>query len=374
MPHLTREAVEAAATPLRRRHRADPADGVGREGRRPAPARAGPRRAMRSSGRRGRCAWTASTWTAFSRRRVPAPTWRSTAQRHLHPRRWPPTSASALGGCAHLAALRRLRVGSFTLDECHPLERSRPTRRLRAGAGRGRAAPRRAGRRRRRRRRASATVGVLPDAAPTADGPVRRHRPRRRPARRLRAPARGLGRASSQRRPSRERRRPGLERDATDPWRSCRARPCLPSTAPGARWSRSAPSTASTSATSAVLRAGARPGRRPGPGRRAGDLRPPPGPGRAARSRPPSCSPRWIRSSSCWPPPACSTHVWVLTFDERRRHGVGRGLRAVRSWSSCLRRPGRGRGRRLPLRPPAEGQRRAARAHGRRARLRRPRR
>jgi tRNA pseudouridine55 synthase len=29
---------------------------------------------------------------------------------------------SALGGCAHLASLRRTRVGSFTLDEAHPLE------------------------------------------------------------------------------------------------------------------------------------------------------------------------------------------------------------------------------------------------------------
>lgn len=29
---------------------------------------------------------------------------------------------TALGGCAHLAELRRLRVGSFTLDEAHPLE------------------------------------------------------------------------------------------------------------------------------------------------------------------------------------------------------------------------------------------------------------
>jgi tRNA pseudouridine55 synthase len=29
----------------------------------------------------------------------------------------------ALGGAAHLAALRRLRVGSFTLDEAHPMER-----------------------------------------------------------------------------------------------------------------------------------------------------------------------------------------------------------------------------------------------------------
>ena len=29
---------------------------------------------------------------------------------------------TALGGCAHLQALRRLRVGSFTLDEAHPLD------------------------------------------------------------------------------------------------------------------------------------------------------------------------------------------------------------------------------------------------------------
>jgi tRNA pseudouridine55 synthase len=29
---------------------------------------------------------------------------------------------AALGGCAHLARLRRLRVGSFTLDEAHPLD------------------------------------------------------------------------------------------------------------------------------------------------------------------------------------------------------------------------------------------------------------
>jgi tRNA pseudouridine55 synthase len=30
---------------------------------------------------------------------------------------------AALDGCAHLAALRRLRVGAFTLDDAHPLER-----------------------------------------------------------------------------------------------------------------------------------------------------------------------------------------------------------------------------------------------------------
>ena len=29
---------------------------------------------------------------------------------------------TALGGCAHLGSLRRLRVGSFTLDEAHPLD------------------------------------------------------------------------------------------------------------------------------------------------------------------------------------------------------------------------------------------------------------
>ncbi|MGH8978650.1 MAG: tRNA pseudouridine(55) synthase TruB, partial [Acidimicrobiia bacterium] len=30
---------------------------------------------------------------------------------------------TALGGCAHLGALRRLRVGSFSVDESHPIER-----------------------------------------------------------------------------------------------------------------------------------------------------------------------------------------------------------------------------------------------------------
>jgi tRNA pseudouridine55 synthase len=40
----------------------------------------------------------------------------------------------ALGGCAHLAELRRLRVGSFTLDEAHPLDAiiAEPERSVRA--------------------------------------------------------------------------------------------------------------------------------------------------------------------------------------------------------------------------------------------------
>ncbi len=51
---------------VRGRHRADPAHGVGRVGRGPAPARAGPGRRSRSSGRPGRSRSTASRWTPAS--------------------------------------------------------------------------------------------------------------------------------------------------------------------------------------------------------------------------------------------------------------------------------------------------------------------
>ena len=52
---------------------------------------------------------------------------------------------AALGGCAHLAELRRLRVGSFTLDEARPLDAvDRGSRRRRAPADRDGARPRRA--------------------------------------------------------------------------------------------------------------------------------------------------------------------------------------------------------------------------------------
>ena len=93
---------------------------------------------------------------------------------------------AALGGCAHLASLRRLRVGSFTLDEAHPLEtieadpdtvvlppvdrdaRPRAGRRRRRAGARGRPRRRRSRRRRSRRTRSRPARARSRWSGPTA--------------------------------------------------------------------------------------------------------------------------------------------------------------------------------------------------------------
>ena len=86
------------------------------------------------------------------------------------------------------------------------------------------------------------------------------------------------------------------------------------------------------------------------------------------RSRRPACSPTSTRSSSCSRPPGIDR----VPGDHLRRgplEGAGRGVRAGGA-RRLPRRQGRDRGGGLPLRPPAQGQRRAARGDGRGPRLR----
>ena len=116
---------------------------------------------------------------------------------------------------------------------------------------------------------------------------------------------------------------------------------------------------------------GHRPGARAGRG--PGGCRPRWSPSTATRpawcgpSRRPSCCATCPSASSCWPTPASTTRWWSTST----RSGPRR-----RPTTSCARcwwapgRPGRGGGRRLPLRPPPPGQRGPAAAHGGRARLR----
>ena len=89
-------------------------------GRRPAPARAGPRGHRGRARGRARSPSTASTVgeppsRAASRSRSPA-------RRAPTSARSPPTSARALGGGAHLRDLRRTAIGSFTVDQARAVE------------------------------------------------------------------------------------------------------------------------------------------------------------------------------------------------------------------------------------------------------------
>ena len=87
-------------------------------------------------------------------------------------------------------------------------------------------------------------------------------------------------------------------------------------------------------------------------------LRPPPGRRRAPRVGARCCSPTSSSGSSCWP----STGVdltYVVAFDEARsKESAEDFVESV--LVGCLRGPGRRRGGRLPLRPPAPGRRRPA--------------
>ena len=149
-----------AIAALRRRHRAGAADGVGGEGRRPPAPRA------RARGRGGRARAASGAHRPLRARGVrarPVPGGDGARRvRRAAPTsgRSPPTSAPRSAGSRTSASLRRLRVGSFTLDEAHPLDaiEADPAAAVLA-AGRRDARPR-AGRRRRRAGAARSRHGV----------------------------------------------------------------------------------------------------------------------------------------------------------------------------------------------------------------------
>ena len=98
-----------------------PPDGLRAEGRRPPAARARPPgRGGRAQAPR-RCASTGSTSRASSRGRTRRRRCSWSARAGPTSGRSPPTSAPRSAVCAHLASLRRLRVGAFTIEESHPL-------------------------------------------------------------------------------------------------------------------------------------------------------------------------------------------------------------------------------------------------------------
>ena len=111
---------------LRRRDRAGPADGVGDQDRRPASPRARPR----GRGGRARAAArprsTAIEVEAFTPGEYPTATVRVECGSGTYIRSLAADLGAALGGCAHLAGLRRLRVGSFGLAEARIARRHRP--------------------------------------------------------------------------------------------------------------------------------------------------------------------------------------------------------------------------------------------------------
>ena len=115
-------AGRAAPRRVRRRHRADAADGVGDQGRRPAPPRArargrgGRARAAAGSHRHARVEDVRARAVPVGRRSA------SSARSGTYVRSLAADLGTALGGCAHLESLRRLRVGSFGLDEAHTLD------------------------------------------------------------------------------------------------------------------------------------------------------------------------------------------------------------------------------------------------------------
>ena len=169
--------VRAAAAGLTGRDRAGAADGVGQEGRRPPAARAGPGRRRGRARPPCRCGSSRSRWA--SRWRPACSRSTSTCSSGTYIRSLAADLGAALGGGAHLRALRRLAVGPYGIDEAVALEAAGA--RAAAAAGRGAArAPAGDGRRRggrpgpqrpgARRRRAGATGGDGPWAVlgPTA--------------------------------------------------------------------------------------------------------------------------------------------------------------------------------------------------------------
>ena len=158
-----------------RRHPAGAADGLGGQGRRPPPARSWPARAIEVE--RAARPVTVSPLRpsdAGARRPPVLQRRRRVLLGHLRPHRWPPISAPALGGGAHLRNLRRTAVGPFTLDRA-PSRSTRSTSRHCSCAAAARDLPggaqraRRARHRDRRRLRQGARAGRA--RRPTGDGP-----------------------------------------------------------------------------------------------------------------------------------------------------------------------------------------------------------
>ena len=198
---LTRAQVEQASRGVPRRVAADPADGLGDQGQGPASVRAGAPRARRSSGRRARCASTASRSRRSSPARIPRSrscwTVRVGPTCAPSPPTWVPRSAATRTS----PTLRRTRVGSFGVDEAHSLEaieadppatcvtpRPRCATSNRSSCAATRYARSRTARRSRAARSFPTDAGV---------GPVRGRRRRRAAARRLRTP--GCGREAGRR-------------------------------------------------------------------------------------------------------------------------------------------------------------------------------
>ena len=96
------------------RHRADPADGVRAEGRTASGSTSWRARARRSIGWPGPSGSTASIVEAFAPGPFPTATVVVECSSGTYIRSLAADLGTALGGCAHLASLRRLRVGSFT--------------------------------------------------------------------------------------------------------------------------------------------------------------------------------------------------------------------------------------------------------------------
>ena len=301
-PASTLADVAGRGGRVRRRHRAGPADGVGREGRRPAPARAGP------GGRRGRAGAPAGHRPPLRRRAATAEPARAPHRGrllvgHLRPHAGRRPRHAPSGGGAHLRGLRRTAVGSFTLAEARPLdELGRRRTCCRRPAALARPAPRStvddAGRGRRRPRH-----GARPSAASapaTARGPCSTA-----PARRCWPCTSCTATAGSKPSVVDAGGRPrSSRRDLMEVIRDLDA---LPAPAGGhgghhRRLRRRPP------------RPPGRHRRGPAPGRRRAGLRdrgrhlrPPPGRWSSGPSRRRCCSPTSTRSSSCWPPPASTT-------------------------------------------------------------------
>ena len=356
--------------------RADPAgaaDGVGGARSTAGVCTSWPARASRSSGRPVRSPCTAST----SSRRAAGDPRRLRVEVECSSGTYVRTLAAdlghALGGGAHLRNLRRTAIGSFTLAEARPLAdllvtpmtevmRDYPSVVVssevavavgfgkvleRAVLGVGRMPGRRAVGRARRAGRPAGGVR----------GPQGHHRQavgrrRRLPLRASRLPLRARARplSSLHRHAGAPRPRPARRTAGGDRHHHRRVR----RRAPGP------PRGHPPGASSSPPNGGCRPRSSPSTATR---------PAWCDPSRRRCCSPTSSRSSSCSPSTGVD-YTLVVRFDEAR------SLEPAEEFvTEVLVRPPGGAGRRgrrrLPLRPPAQGQRRAAPGHGRRARLRR---
>ena len=316
-----------------------PADGLGGQGRRQAPPRAGP------GGHRGRARAPARSPSTASTSTPTADPLVVRAEVECSSGTYVRTLAAdlghALGGGAHLRDLRRTAVGSFAVDEA---------RRLDAGRARGRCSPRPRPLRDYAVGRwpttttswlsATARCSTRDELAFAGDGPwavldgtgrllavygrpPRHHREARgRPRPGRRAPPAPTSSARGRRAVA-----------CPTPWRSsATSRP-----APGpkrARSSRSVPTTACTSGHRAVIAGAPAAGRGRGSAHRGGHLRPAPGRRSCAPSRRRCCSPTSTRSSSS--SADCGVdYTLVIRFDEERSNEPADDFVDARCWSAA---------------------------------------